>query len=131
MGLQKCNLHISQDLDVIILKMALNIDDIMNHPYFANNTVYHDIKWDELLHRYKDVVNNNMKDIPCDDSLGVLDIINSYDVESDVIESNSIKVECDDTDLIDEIIAEFNKTYPEYHADFDADACTIRVQEND
>jgi len=60
----------------------------------------------------------------------LLDIINSYDVRSTVIAKDTIKVICDDsTNVVNEIVEEFNKTYPEYIAELQEDDCTIIIDE--
>lgn len=66
-----------------------------------------------------------------DDSISkFLDICNNYpEINVDIISSNIIKVDCKNSDLIDELIAEFEQINPEYVCDYDPVECQITIEE--
>lgn len=59
-----------------------------------------------------------------------LDICNNYpEVEIDITDSNVIKIDCDNRELIDDLIAEFEQINPEYVCDYDPIECQIIIEE--
>lgn len=108
-----------------------NDDDIIND---LDDDIVDDLPQDEYdgSGEEEEEQKNSVPSELWDESISkLLDIINSYDVESDVVASDTIKVLCDDnSDVVEEIVEEFNKTYPEYNAEYDADECTITIDEN-
>lgn len=59
-----------------------------------------------------------------------LEVCNNYpEVDIDITSSNIVKVDCENNDLIDELIAEFEQINPEYVCDYDPVECEITIEE--
>ena len=59
-----------------------------------------------------------------------LDVSNNFpDITVDVVKSNVIKISCDDEEMVNDLIGEFEQINPEYITEYDENECIITIDD--